>query len=134
MPLKGEGGGRVRRLMAKTILDFHFDYLTPSLICPYPFQPPKIKTGKILTCVSPPSTFSRVFLTSHPCSLSLSKIPFYTILSSCIISLSKTHYRLFHYVLFFFLRPKHLCAIFIFTLYMSSTYMNYAGILDFHCC
>ena len=95
----------------------------------------KSKTGKILTCVSPPSTFSRVFLTSHPCSLSLSKIPFYyTTISSCIISLFETHYRLFHYVFFFFLRPKHLCAIFIFTLYMSSNSMNYSGILDFHGC
>ena len=84
-------------------------------ICPHPFYVPKSKTSKILTCVFLPSTFSRVFLTSHPCSLSLSKIPFYTILSSCIISLSKTHYRLFHYIFFFFLRPKHLCTIFIFT-------------------
>ena len=27
----GGGVGGVRRLMAKTILNFHFDYLTPSL-------------------------------------------------------------------------------------------------------
>ena len=96
--------------MAKTILNFQFDYLTPSLICPYPFQPPKSKTRKILTCVSPPSTFSRVFLTSHPCSLSLSKIPFCTILylSSCII-LS-------------FLCPKHIIDYFI--MFSFSSYVK----------
>ena len=37
--MKGGGrGGGVRRLMEKTILNFHFDYLTPSLstdICPF---------------------------------------------------------------------------------------------------
>ena len=31
MSIKGEGGG-VRRLMKKSILNFHFDYLNPSLV------------------------------------------------------------------------------------------------------
>ena len=49
-----KGGGGVGRLMANAILNFHFDFLTPSLI--------KYKSGALVTQLHDASVSSRILV------------------------------------------------------------------------